>query len=136
MSDGFHERFEIEVGIDEVRRRFINRVYNLIFEGFIRREIPDWMYLELLKYVAARLGDQFAGNYLAILHGGHDFLRHLQAIESVYAFIEKIKDQSVVHPTTAGRLSIQIQEILDMSEVDLGVRWDSGRFLRAGAALL
>src|SRR5882724_8038685 len=29
-----------------------------------------------------------------------------------------------------------IQRLLDASEVDLGIRWENGRFIRSGAALL
>ncbi len=28
----FHERFEIEVGVEEARRRFINRISNAVFD--------------------------------------------------------------------------------------------------------
>ena len=40
MADKFHERFDIEVGIDEAKRRFVNRANNLIFSALMTEALP------------------------------------------------------------------------------------------------
>ena len=37
MAEKFHERFDIEVGLDEAKRRFVNRAHNRIFNDFVYR---------------------------------------------------------------------------------------------------
>jgi hypothetical protein len=32
MTGKFHERFDIEVGLDDARRRFTHRIFDLVFE--------------------------------------------------------------------------------------------------------
>ena len=39
MPDGkFHQRFNIDLGVDEARRRFSNRANNLIFQNLIPQD--------------------------------------------------------------------------------------------------
>ncbi len=132
MTGKFHERFDIEVGGAEARQRFMNRVYDLVSEGFARTYIPWDEYESAQKYVAARLGDLYSGNYLVALHRSGDFYKHLHALEALGDFIVEIKKSFPLNHALQG----QVQSILDMSEADLGVTYQEGRFLRKGAALL
>src|SRR6266849_123876 len=136
MTGKFHERFDIEVGLDDARRRFTHRVFDLVFEGFMRDQLYPQEYLDATKYVAAVLGDEFFGNYLAALHSSGDFLKHLHALEALYDYVQRRERTWGSNPLLNKRFVEQMQEILDMSEIDLGVRWEKGRFLPKGAALL
>ena len=35
----FHERFQITLGAEEVKRKFINRVNNQIFDNFLKQKL-------------------------------------------------------------------------------------------------
>lgn len=41
MAAKFHERFEIDVGVQDARRRFAARVANLVFEQFFYYHLSD-----------------------------------------------------------------------------------------------
>src|SRR5438067_2252292 len=112
MTDKFHERFDIEVGLDEAKRRFVERVHNLIFEGFMRSLMPDWEYLDAVKYIAARLGDQFSGVYLLAIHNSGDFLKHLHAIEALHDFLET-KSNAPTRLAARQAFDPQVREVLD-----------------------
>ncbi len=134
MSEKFHERFEIAVDVEAVRRRFVNRVDNLIFGTFLQNAIDPQDWSEPIRYVASRLGDKFVGNYLAVLAESGDFLRHLEAVEAFYDWCGGTLDYDSSKLTP--RLDQLVTHILSMSEVDLGVRWEHGQFRRHGARLL
>ncbi len=128
----FHERFDIPVDGEAARRRFTNRVDNLVFEHQLHSNVPSNEWLTVISYIASRLGDRFAGNYLEVLAASADFLRHLQAIEAFHDwFAVKRGDLALTD-----RFDHAVREVLDMSETDLGVRWEDGRFFRSGAPLL
>lgn len=128
MALKFHQRFDIEVGLDEARRRFVNRVHN-----FIKAELlPMIMQLQginaghrLEKYLCSKLGERWTG--LSSLENAllNDYHVHLRAIEALFT-----------NPETRGQTDSVIKQILYDSEVDLGIRWDNGHFLPSGAPLL
>lgn len=134
MNEKFHERFEIPVDLAVARRRFLNRIANLVFEGFLHRKLDasDWADPE--RYVASRLGDRYVGNYLVTLAGTGEFFRHLEAVEALYDWCAATREYD--SSELQAELDGLVAEIVDMSEVDLGVRWDSGRFRRSEARLL
>jgi hypothetical protein len=134
MVAKFHERFEIEVGVQEARRRFAARVANLIFERFLTTHFKDqWTRYQTEKYIASVLGDRHSGHYLEALAGTADFHRHLHAVEALYDYL--VRD---AHYGNLERDALNgvVKEILEMSEVDIGVRWQAGRFIPEGARLL
>jgi hypothetical protein len=82
--------------------------------------------MEFWRVLAFPFGDQLRGDLLQFI--GKDFLRNVQALEELYQFIsdgEKQRD-----------LENLIHRLFDASEVDLGVRWENGHFIKSGAALL
>ena len=136
MSDPkFHERFDIQVGADEARRRFVNRVYNFLVEDILvyrdrKYGLPDKD--DLMRMIANELGERFVGpvhythQYLdKYLHA--EFYRALQALEAIHksggTFFQKQIDEFM-------------KEAFKQNEVELGVRWEDGKFLRTGAGLL
>ena len=135
MSDKFHERFDISYGIDEARRRFVNRVSNDIFNGLLIRDFHDDMY-DIFNAIASAHGEKHSAvrrfNYYE--HEFHhyvqdDFQKVLLSLEAIYEYlISSKKDFSL--------LDIEINKALSRSEVDLGVRWNDGIFIKSGAELL
>jgi len=135
MTAKFHERFEIEVGVPEARRRFTQRVGNLVFERYLGKHFEQWPRYVAGEYIASVLGDHYTGtHYLETLAATADFHRHLQAIEGLYDHV--VKNEGDHGTTRRDALDAVVREVMAMSETDLGVRWESGRFLPQGARLL
>jgi len=126
MDEKFHERFNIQIGIEEARRRFVNRIHNAVFEDFLLFHLSEDSRFPLSREIANALGDRFEGNYPANFVG-NDFLRNLAAIEGFY---------EALTPPFKLQLSRMIAEIINASEVDIGVIWDAGKFRKTGARLL
>ncbi len=100
MPDKFHERFDIDVPIDEARRRFVNRVHNeLLSQDSDLGDLTFWA--DLGKAIVDELGEPYKRG--DVLHAGTmeiytklDFYRTLQAIEAFSAFVGPWKGQSKV----------------------------------------
>jgi hypothetical protein len=60
-------------------------------------------------------------------HIGDDFYRNLLALETFYLSID---------PYDRSELDNLIKQLISESEVELGVRWGNGRFIKSGAKLL
>jgi len=128
----FHQRFNIEVGIDEARNRFINRVINKVeqdLESFLRYStVGD---NERAMYNAAtKLGIEYAANRTF-----HDYVRNkfydcLIVLEAIY---EVFAAEATYN---AEKLSNLIQYAISLSETDLGIEWRDGVFWASGAKLL
>jgi hypothetical protein len=122
----FHQRFNIEVNLQEAQKRFVNRIYNRIFLSFLDRFNRDEEYrLELA--IASELGDKYEFMVPISKQVGGDYERNLQAIEALFASLPM---------SERAKLDEIIQNLLIDSETDLGIEWDSGRFLPKGARLL
>lgn len=124
----FHIRFGIEVGEEEARHRFVNRSTNEIFSSFYYN-LPD--HHKSKRYILTRLGESDWINIDLKAHLRDDFFRHLQAIEALYASLDPSKNYY-----DRKRLESSIVMLLDLSELDLGIRWENGRFLPSRAELL
>ncbi len=123
-----HERFGIDLGVEEGKRRFVNRVLNFLLEtaeshaglhggmdGVIRLE----------KYLCSKLGERYSGRGCLERQIGADFPKCLQALEALYEYPQwKIFTEK------------EVQSILADTEVDIGIRWANGQFLPAGAPAL
>ena len=124
-SKDFHERFEIPLEIDEAKRRFINRANNLIFNSlFWELNLDVREHVEL--QIATALGEEtfLTGELKIYINGDYD--KCLQAIEAFYNAINydwKLFDDNVVR-------------ILEETEIDLGIKWANGKFVKTGAKLL
>jgi hypothetical protein len=112
----FHERFGIEVRIDEAKRRFVDRVSNAILDGFseptaiihvanaLGEKHPDMALVTSLRYRA--ILDEYVSG---------DFYRCLRVIEAAYDFLERKGQQQL--------LTEKVNQILSTSELDLGISW-------------
>jgi hypothetical protein len=131
----FHERFDIEVGTDEARQRFMNRITNLVFNEIGRGRVGgrnlrsyNTNASSLTKFVANELGEPItaATNPAHYMRG--DFLRCLHILEALYEALQVIGLED--------NLSGTIQATLNKSEIDLGIDWQPPVFVRTGARLL
>jgi len=127
----FHERFDIQLGIDTTRKRFLSRVHNHIFDVFFgdtNKVSKATTSRFVLWQVANALGEKFDWDYDFDDYVKNDFYRCLQVLEISYDTLRGVRQKQ--------ELSHLIDWILTESEVDLGVKWENGRFIRTGARLL
>ncbi len=134
MADKFHERFKIPVGLELARERFVNRVHNKVFFSFyysLRHERE-----EIVTQVLTILGikKDLRQSWGLDKYVGEDFLMNVQALEALFHVVGSFKH--VLGSSTKEVLARQIAEIMELSEVDLGIRWEKDRFLPAGSPLL
>ena len=135
MLGSFHERFDIDVGVEEAQRRFVNRAFNLVID-FIDRNHFDGTRLssygisqfELTNHVATVMGERYEDHDLLESYVQNDFYRCIQVLEALYKALEDTEFESSLTRT--------INTILDTSEIDLGIRWQPPIFIRTGAQLL
>ena len=128
MTKKFHERFELDLGVDEAKRRFVNRVLNFLINDIHivacrRYGLDGWASLE--RHICSKLGERWNGMGCLSSVVNSDFEKCLQAIEALYA-----------HPNYVGLANDGITSILQDTEIDIGIRWEKGRFLPSGAPVL
>jgi hypothetical protein len=124
----FHERFDIEVGVPEAKRRFMNRVTNIVFYHLIGNNLSFAARQDLLLVAASALGEEFVLKKDLKAYAGGDFFRYLRVLEAIYEMHEGSK--------LGEGLSDAIANIISESETDLGIRWQPPAFVRAGAKVL
>jgi len=124
MTQKFHQRFNIQIPIEEAQRRFVNRAHNHMESLFNRLGLSSNRF-DRESAVCSKLGIRYV--YMKPLHVlvGEDFEQNLHALESLYL-------QDDLGPW-ADKV---VKEILNDSEVDLGIRWEKGQFIRNDAPLL
>jgi hypothetical protein len=121
----FTERFNIEVGLDDARRRFVNRIHNEIFSAFLfgahfRDDFRHYLY----RTVATHLGDRFRNSALTNTVGD-EFHRNLRAVEGIYINLSDTNARK--------RLDKLVVDLLAASEIDIGIQWRDGSFYPTGA---
>lgn len=140
MAEPFHMRFDIDLPIEEARRRFVNRIENyvrLLVKNLI--ESGRWRELDKLAIlVEGYLGEPhltYVSNshvFIEVWRGriGNSFHRCLQAIEGLYIALGTRLENS------RSTMSDSVTLALDEAEVDLGITWQNGIFTKKGARLL
>jgi hypothetical protein len=142
MTDPFHVRFDIDVPIDEARRRFVNRI-----ENCVRRAVES-VYSEsndkadalrrLLAEIQTTVGEpfreyvRFSEEFMEVWRQlvRNDFSRCLQALEAFYNALQRERINIAIS------LNLGVIKSMSQSETDIGVTWQSGFFLKKGAQLL
>ena len=149
MND-FNKRFDIEVDMEEARKKFTNRVYNEIFDNlpcsrifsdqsFSENQITS--YQSSVRPIVSALGKEYkpwgATPETRLRYYIDSFYDVLEAVEAIYS-IESKKDVNdyweKISPQE--RLDEKIRNILTQSELDIGIRWQDGKFWPKGAELL
>lgn len=132
-SPPFITRFNISIGIDEAKARFLNRVRNLIVDDFLEVEDivkEDFYQNTVLWNVAIALGKRHIYGADFMHYVEDDFHSCLNALEVTYDELVGAKHQQTED------LNKLIQEVISLSEVDLGIEWRDGTFWSSGAKLL
>lgn len=132
----FSERFNIQVGLEEAKARFVNRVLNAIdseFGGLAREHPYPYRYRQEMEHVASALGMEASGASPLNYCTGNDFARLLAALEAFYEALGKYKRLDHWERTNLDNV---IQLALSVSEVELGVVWNDGKFWPSGAGIL
>jgi len=123
----FHKRFDIDIDYEEATRLFKNRIYNA-FQSFLTqlwREDED----SLLK-ISILLGEPYNGVTMLVKlldYAQSDFYKCLKFVEATYA---------TAPSTLKKEITDAVRAILELSEVDLEIKWNDGKFNKTGAKLL
>jgi hypothetical protein len=137
MSEPFHKRFDIEVTVEEVRRRFVNRI-RIGTEAAAKEAPKEDLYLDgFLETICFKLGESpgFINGISGFMRQwddlvAKDFLKCLAITEAVYyALIIGAKE-------AARKFDRIIRFALSESEVDLDIAWNGQIFIKKGAQLL
>jgi hypothetical protein len=124
MGHRFHERFNLELDLNEARRRFVNRAHNALLstlKTLQNRGIAS----EVERFICSKLGERWNGWGCLSSIIGDDFFVHVRALEALYA-----------HPGGRDLANASIHQIMKDTEVDIGLRWETDSFLPSGAPLL
>lgn len=128
MSKDFYQRFDLKVDFAEAQKRFVNRVHNLLFEDFKWKRIGQHNLDTVDRQIVSALGFRYSRSLPLDKYIEGDFLKCLLGLEALY--------KAVIPYGLDGDLAKIIDRLLLESEVDLGVRWQRGKFIRSGAQLL
>jgi hypothetical protein len=125
MAHKFHERFKLDINLDEARRRFVNRANNELIStlGMLENVSGDGEGVE--RFICSKLGERWKGWGCLSTIIGDDFFVHVQALEALYA-----------HPASMPQAVVSIHQIMADTEIDIGLRWENGSFLPSGSPLL
>src|ERR1700746_3473769 len=134
----FYSRFGIQIDANEARHRFVNRVYNKIFDKHLNERVAQRPDIEkkfptsLADLFGERIND-FFGNPLRdfgiqealALYVRADFERMLQAVELLWELDPHYSYEDHI-----------VTDIIEESEASLGIRWELGKFYPQGDELL
>lgn len=120
----FYQRFNIEIGLEAVQGRFVNRVYNTMPVVFNSAKGSD---RRLPRKLATTLGILYEDEDSLEQFLSDDFYQCLRTLEALY---------KVMHNFYKPDFDERIKTILSLTEVDLGIQWRNGVFWRSGAKLL
>lgn len=125
----FHKRFNISIDLEEAKRRFVNRIRNLVFDSFFVHDVDEEILrADVLWGIANDLGEEYDWDGTFEDFVLNDFERCLQVLESAY--------QALASQSLKRQLSDLVLDALKSSEIDLGVDWRQGVFVPRGAVLL
>jgi len=128
----FYQRFNIEVSIDEAHNRFINRVTNMLEQGFAGLMLyqREGHYKTAMYNAATKLGMEHSYELSFREYVRNRLYNCLIMLEAVYEVFAARTSYE------AENLSNLIQYAISLSETDLGIEWRSGAFWPSGAKLL
>lgn len=127
MPRDFYHRFDLSIGLEEAQRRFVNRANNVIFEAFLIEHF-SYDYDKIRRRIATELGEGFSHYRPIKEYIGDDFYRCLTSIEAVAG--------PIYAHNYVQRFDQVVNSLLLQSEVDLGIHWGKGKFLRSGDKVL
>ena len=110
----FNERFDIYIGQDEAKKRFVNRAYNRVFYRFFTDLNENDRY-HIKHEIASGLGDKYEYHKNLENYVGNDFYHILLALEIFYHSLESSRQY---------KCDELIKQLMSESEVDLGGNMD------------
>jgi hypothetical protein len=126
MAGKFHERFDLKIDLQAAQHRFLNRLHNCLLDKIDSRQQRGDK--GLIEFILTGIGQRTPrlprwnlSNEL-----GMDFYKNLEALEHLYrapGIDKRVLDALII-------------QLLTESELDLGVRWQNGKFVKSGAVLL
>ena len=120
----FHQRFNIEIGLEYAQECFMNRVSNMMPVIF-----------NAAKGVDRRLPWKLA-NALGIEYRGQDKLEHFLS-DDFYSCLRTLEaTYDLMSDSYKREFDERMKTILSLTEVDLGIQWRDGAFWPSGATLL
>lgn len=131
----FHQRFNIQVGREDLEKRFVNRILNRIGDEFPRLRYGVSLSSrdeKALLNVANRLGKEHEHDWGFREYVRNDFYSCLQGIEALFETFTSGGYSS----SDVNEIDGIVQEAITLSEGDLGIRWVNGVFRPSGAKLL
>jgi hypothetical protein len=123
----FHQRFKIDIDINEAKRKFVNRVHNEVFDSLLFSFSRDDKF-RLERRVLTHLGERPQPHLSFSRQIGDDFERTLQAVEGIHA--------AFTNPGFQRRLDLLINRLIEAAERDVEIEWRDGKFWPAGAKVL
>ena len=140
MAEPFHKRFNVEVEVDEARRRFVERIRTLTWSLLNQLYLTDRHDMNsLLQAINFHLWErhhpvtrpsEVMQQWDAFV--GDDFTKSLRMTEGVRAsfVVERYAPEAVA------KLIKSVTAAVESSELDLEISWDGKIFTRKGAMLL
>jgi hypothetical protein len=121
----FESRFNIPIDLEKSKSTFVNRVRNTIWNNLSYEEDGINRHDAILWSIANGFGEEYSSFYDFDECIGVSFLRNLKALEITYT----------VFTTEEKRLELQqgIEYCLSNSEIDIGIKWHNGIFIKSGA---
>ncbi len=123
----FHKRFQVPISKEEAEKRFIRRMYNLIFEAFYKT-LDGSLQKDIKFNVATAYGHSFNSTY-SLEHQlkNKTLVDLLHAVEIIYELVDSKQQME---------LEKKIDALFRFSEMDPGFRWEEGKFFQTGAESL
>ena len=121
----FHERFELDIPVEDAQLRFVNRALNTEFS---KGRFISYDNHVARRSVATAIGALYRTDRRSVGYYVKTFQDCLRALEVAYSFAYDSEE--------ADEIEELILSLLANSEADLGVRWEGDHFVKTGAALL
>jgi hypothetical protein len=127
----FEKRFNIPLPLEDIKQRFMNRIWNGLNQEFdlLVKNGPFVEFLPVLRHVADGLGVIYDKDYGFAHYAGNNFYKLLNCLEFLYEGIFMYKDHWV------GELESIIIAAINQCEIDIGIEWKDGIFQPSGAKL-
>ncbi|MBF0217742.1 MAG: hypothetical protein HQL30_12210 [Candidatus Omnitrophica bacterium] len=138
LSKDFNKRFGIIIDSAECQSKFVHRIDVMI--GYIANifrtdDFLDYISIEWGERYDLKYSDQYVNgprtiksNFLVSqIHQGK-FTTCLRLVELLFAYCRNRKDITVLE-----HIDAIVKDAIEISEVDIGIRWHDGKFYPAGA---
>jgi hypothetical protein len=123
----FHERFGIHVDLEEARRRLINRLKVAVIDVYVSYENRHHV-----RSIAFFLGEPFDKVEQVKNYAKNSYINTLLVAEAIY----KTFNISPNFEYLCSEVENSISRSIAASEVDLGISWKDGIFIKTGAEYL